>query len=39
MTTENKCLGIWGWLFGHKYFSLFYATKWKNCLRCGKKEA
>jgi hypothetical protein len=36
--TENKCIGLFGWLFGHKYLKSVgdYSLESDTCWRCGK---
>lgn len=31
----NKCIGIIGRLFGHKFFKMNYNEQFDHCVRCG----
>lgn len=31
----NRCIGILGRLFGHKFFKEYYSGQFDHCVRCG----
>ena len=39
VSAANKCIGLLGWLFGHKYTksTLDSAYDWDHCFRCGRQ--